>query len=174
MVYRIRRLKVYRISKCNICLSGHSARASDSKCQFTASPGETVAFIGSTGSGKSTLIQLIPRFYDVSEGKILVDGVDVRDYRLSKLRDKIGFIPAKKRCYLLERLPIICDMGKKMPHKKKMERAAEIAQASEFISRKPDGFDEHLSEGGSNFSGGQKQRLAIARAIIRRPEILYF
>lgn len=81
-------------------------------------PGETVAFIGSTGSGKSTLIQLIPRFYDVSEGKILIDGVDVRDYRLSKLRDKIGFIP-QKRCYLLERLQIICDTGKKMLRKKK-------------------------------------------------------
>ena len=140
---------------------------------FTASPGETVAFIGSTGSGKSTLIQLIPRFYDVSEGKILVDGVDVRDYRLSKLRDKIGFIPQKA---LLFTGTIAANLryGKEDATQEEMERAAEIAQASEFISRKPDGFDEHLSEGGSNFSGGQKQRLAIARAIIRRPEIYIF
>lgn len=140
---------------------------------FTASPGETVAFIGSTGSGKSTLIQLIPRFYDVSEGKILVDGVDVRDYRLSKLRDKIGFIPQKALLFT----GTIADnlrYGKEDATQEEMERAAEIAQASEFISRKPDGFDEHLSEGGSNFSGGQKQRLAIARAIIRRPEIYIF
>ena len=136
-------------------------------------PGETVAFIGSTGSGKSTLIQLIPRFYDVSEGKILVDGVDVRDYRLSKLRDKIGFIPQKALLFT----GTIADnlrYGKEDATQEEMERAAEIAQASEFISRKPDGFDEHLSEGGSNFSGGQKQRLAIARAIIRRPEIYIF
>ena len=140
---------------------------------FTASPGETVAFIGSTGSGKSTLIQLIPRFYDVSEGKILVDGVDVRDYRLSKLRDKIGFIPQKALLFT----GTIADnlrYGKEDATQEEMERAAEIAQASEFISRKPDGFNEHLSEGGSNFSGGQKQRLAIARAIIRRPEIYIF
>lgn len=140
---------------------------------FTSSPGETVAFIGSTGSGKSTLIQLIPRFYDVSEGKILIDGVDVRDYRLSKLRDKIGFIPQKALLFT----GTIADnlrYGKEDATQEEMERAAEIAQASEFISRKPDGFNEHLSEGGSNFSGGQKQRLAIARAIIRRPEIYIF
>ena len=152
---------------------GHSQEPVIRNVSFTASPGETVAFIGSTGSGKSTLIQLIPRFYDVSEGKILVDGVDVRDYRLSKLRDKIGFIPQKALLFT----GTIADnlrYGKEDATQEEMERAAEIAQASEFISRKPDGFDEHLSEGGSNFSGGQKQRLAIARAIIRRPEIYIF
>ena len=152
---------------------GHSQEPVIRNVSFTASPGETVAFIGSTGSGKSTLIQLIPRFYDVSEGKILIDGVDVRDYRLSKLRDKIGFIPQKALLFT----GTIADnlrYGKEDATQEEMERAAEIAQASEFISRKPDGFNEHLSEGGSNFSGGQKQRLAIARAIIRRPEIYIF
>ena len=100
------------------------------------------------------MIQLIPRFYDVSEGKILIDGVDVRDYRLSKLRDKIGFIPQKALLFT----GTIADnlrYGKEDATQEEMERAAEIAQASEFISRKPDGFNEHLSEGGSNFSGGQ-------------------
>ncbi|WP_165002932.1 MULTISPECIES: multidrug efflux ABC transporter subunit EfrA [unclassified Enterococcus] len=152
---------------------GHSQEPVIRNVSFTASPGETVAFIGSTGSGKSTLIQLIPRFYDVSEGEILIDGVDVRDYQLSKLRNKIGFIPQKALLFtgtIAENLRY----GKEDATQEEMERAAEIAQAAEFISRKADGYDEHLSEGGANFSGGQKQRLAIARAIIRRPEIYIF
>lgn len=152
---------------------GHSQEPVIRNVSFTASPGETVAFIGSTGSGKSTLIQLIPRFYDVSEGEILIDGVDVRDYRLSKLRQKIGFIPQKA---LLFTGTIAENMryGKEDATQEEIERAAEIAQATDFISKKPDGYDELLSEGGTNFSGGQKQRLAIARAIIRRPEIYIF
>nr|WP_242590608.1 multidrug efflux ABC transporter subunit EfrA [Enterococcus sp. MSG2901] len=152
---------------------GHAQEPVIRNVSFTASPGETVAFIGSTGSGKSTLIQLIPRFYDVSEGKILIDGVDVRDYRLSTLRDKIGFIPQKALLFtgtIAENLRY----GKEDATDEEMKAAADIAQATDFISRKPDGFNEHLSEGGSNFSGGQKQRLAIARAIIRRPEIYIF
>lgn len=152
---------------------GHSQEPVIRNVSFTASPGETVAFIGSTGSGKSTLIQLIPRFYDVSDGEILIDGVDVRDYRLSKLRDKIGFIPQKALLFtgtIAENLRY----GKEDATQEEMEQAAEIAQAADFISKKTDGYDEHLSEGGANFSGGQKQRLAIARAIIRRPEIYIF
>jgi ATP-binding cassette subfamily B multidrug efflux pump len=152
---------------------GHAQEPVIRNVSFTASPGETVAFIGSTGSGKSTLIQLIPRFYDVSDGQILIDGVDVRDYRLSSLRNKIGFIPQKALLFtgtIAENLRY----GKEDATQEELERAVEIAQAAEFISRKPEGFNEPLSEGGSNFSGGQKQRLAIARAIIRQPEIYIF
>lgn len=152
---------------------GHAQSPVIRNVSFTASPGETVAFIGSTGSGKSTLIQLIPRFYDVSEGQVLVDGVDVRDYSLTTLRNKIGFIPQKALLFtgtIAENLRY----GKEDATKAELERAAEIAQAADFISRTPDGFDAHLAEGGSNFSGGQKQRLAIARAVIRQPEIYIF
>lgn len=140
---------------------------------FKASPGETVAFIGSTGSGKSTLIQLIPRFYDVSEGEILIDGVNVKEYKLSALRNKIGYIPQKALLFT----GTIADnlrYGKEDATLEEMERAIDIAQATEFVSQKPQGYDEPLSEGGTNFSGGQKQRLAIARAIIRNPEIYIF
>lgn len=140
---------------------------------FSAKPGETVAFIGSTGSGKSTLIQLIPRMFDVVKGEVLVGGVNVKDYNLYALRDKIGFIPQKAQLFsgtIAENLRL----GKPSATIEELERAAEIAQASDFISQKEDGFDEKLSEGGSNLSGGQKQRLAIARAIVKRPEIYIF
>lgn len=152
---------------------GHAQSPVIRNVSFTASPGETVAFIGSTGSGKSTLIQLIPRFYDVSEGQVLVDGVDVRDYSLTTLRNKIGFIPQKALLFtgtIAENLRY----GKEDATQVELERAAEIAQAADFISRTPDGFDAHLAESGTNFSGGQKQRLAIARAVIRQPEIYIF
>ena len=152
---------------------GHAQSPVIRNVSFTASPGETVAFIGSTGSGKSTLIQLIPRFYDVSEGQVLVDGVDVRDYSLTTLRNKIGFIPQKALLFtgtIAENVRY----GKEHATQAELERAAEIAQAADFISRTPDGFDAHLAEGGTNFSGGQKQRLAIARAVIRQPEIYIF
>lgn len=152
---------------------GHAESPVIRNVSFTAKPGETVAFIGSTGSGKSTLIQLIPRFYDVTEGQILLDGIDVRDYRLKDLREKIGYIPQKAILFT----GTIADnlrFGKKDATLEEMEYAAEVAQASDFISQKPLGFAEPLSEGGSNFSGGQKQRLAIARAVIRRPEVYIF
>ena len=152
---------------------GHSESPVIRNVSFTAKPGETVAFIGSTGSGKSTLIQLIPRFYDVTEGQVLVDGQDVRNYSLKDLREKIGYIPQKARLFT----GTIADnlrYGKKDATQEEMEEAAEIAHAADFIAQKPNGYQEELAEGGSNFSGGQKQRLAIARAVIRRPEIYIF
>ncbi len=140
---------------------------------FTVRPGETTAFIGSTGSGKSSLIQLIPRFYDVTKGRILVDGVDVREYKLSALRQKIGYIPQKA---LLFTGTISDNMryGKWNANKKEVDEASDISQSKDFILKKPDQFDEFLSEGGSNMSGGQKQRLSIARAIIKKPDIYVF
>lgn len=152
---------------------GHAESPVIRNVSFTAGAGETVAFIGSTGSGKSTLIQLIPRFYDVTEGQVLVDGKDVRDYQLKDLREKIGYIPQKAQLFT----GTIADnlrYGKKDATQAEMERAVEIAQATDFIAQKPDGYEEKLAEGGSNFSGGQKQRLAIARAVIRQPEIYIF
>lgn len=152
---------------------GHAESPVIRNVSFKASPGETVAFIGSTGSGKSTLIQLIPRFYDVSEGEILIDGVNVKEYKLSALRNKIGYIPQKALLFT----GTIADnlrYGKEDATLEEMERAIDIAQATEFVSQKPQGYDEPLSEGSTNFSGGQKQRLAIARAIIRNPEIYIF
>ncbi|MEG0307688.1 MAG: ABC transporter ATP-binding protein [Clostridium sp.] len=140
---------------------------------FTAKKGETIAFIGSTGSGKSTLINLIPRFYDVSKGKIKIDGVDVRDYDLKALRKKIGFIPQKTLLFTGS-IGSNIRFGKKSADKVEIENSAKIAQAYDFISHKSKKFDEPISEGGSNISGGQKQRLSIARAIVRKPEIYIF
>ena len=140
---------------------------------FTAKPGETIAFIGSTGSGKSTLVQLIPRFYDVMLGKIKVDGVDVRDYRLKSLRQKIGFIPQKALLFT----GTIADnlrYGKEDASHEDLHQAADVAQAKDFIESREEGFATHLAEGGSNLSGGQKQRLSIARAVIKGPDIYIF
>ena len=140
---------------------------------FTAKPGETIAFIGSTGSGKSTLVQLIPRFYDVTLGKIKVDGVDVRDYRLKSLRQKIGFIPQKALLFT----GTIADnlrYGKEDASHDDLHQAADVAQAKDFIESREEGFATHLAEGGSNLSGGQKQRLSIARAVIKAPDIYIF
>ena len=140
---------------------------------FTAKPGETIAFIGSTGSGKSTLVQLIPRFYDVTLGKIKVDGVDVRDYRLKSLRQKIGFIPQKALLFT----GTIADnlrYGKEDASHVDLHQAADVAQAKDFIESREEGFATHLAEGGSNLSGGQKQRLSIARAVIKGPDIYIF
>ena len=147
-----------------------------SSISFTAEPGETVAFIGATGSGKTTLINLIPRFYDATEGEILVDGINVREYRQENLHDKIGYVSQKPVLfsgtvrsnveYGNQRDKEIDDAG--------FRKALGTAQAKEFVNRMPDGADAEVSQGGSNLSGGQKQRLAIARAIAKKPEILIF
>ena len=140
---------------------------------FTAKKGEMVAFIGSTGSGKSTLINLIPRFYDVTEGTIKIDGIDVRDYDLKALRSKIGFIPQKARLFtgtIAENIRF----GKQDATKEEIKYSTKIAQAYPFIKGKPKQFEEPISEGGANMSGGQKQRLAIARAVVRKPKIYIF
>ena len=140
---------------------------------FKAKPGETIAFIGSTGSGKSSLVQLIPRFYDVTLGKILVDGMDVRDFNVKALRHKIGFIPQKALLFtgtIAENLRY----GKEDASIEELDKAADVAQAKEFIESKEEQFDTHLAEGGSNLSGGQKQRLSIARAVVKEPDIYIF
>ncbi len=140
---------------------------------FTAQKGKTTAIIGSTGSGKSTLVHLIPRFYDVTAGKITIDGVDVRDYTQENLREAIGFVPQKGVLFsgdIDSNLAFGCPDA---PHEQ-LEKAAQIAQATEFITAKPDGFKSEISQGGTNVSGGQKQRLSIARAIAKKPKVLIF
>lgn len=140
---------------------------------FKAKKGEVVAFIGSTGSGKSTLINLIPRLYDVSEGSIKVDGIDIRKYDLKSLREKIGFIPQKSMLFsgsINENIKY----GKHDAIAKEIEESTKIAQAYDFIKEKPNQFEEMIEEGGSNLSGGQKQRLSISRAVVRKPEIYIF
>ena len=143
---------------------------------FQAQVGQTVAFIGSTGSGKSTLVNLIPRFYDVSEGQVLVDGVNVADYDLSELRKRVGYIPQKAVLFSGD-IQSNLDMGDSLESpltEDKMWQALELAQAKDFVEAKEGGLAEHVAQGGTNFSGGQRQRLAIARALARKPEILIF
>ena len=139
---------------------------------FVAKPGETTAIIGSTGSGKSTLINLIPRFFDVTEGSILVNGVDIRDVSQKELRDKIGLVP-QKGVLFSGTIESNIKFGKDL-EKKEVEKASEIAQAKEFILEREDTYDSQVSQGGKNVSGGQKQRLAIARAVAKKPEIYIF
>lgn len=140
---------------------------------FTARPGQTTAFIGSTGSGKSTLINLIPRFYDVTGGSVLVDGVDVRDIPQKELRDKIGYVPQKG---LLFSGTIATNLryGDEDAPDELLEQSADIAQATEFISELEKGFDTEISQGGTNVSGGQRQRLSIARALVKKAPIYIF
>ncbi|MGT2949973.1 multidrug ABC transporter ATP-binding protein [Streptococcus cuniculi] len=143
---------------------------------FAAKAGDTVAFIGSTGSGKSTLVNLIPRFYDVSEGRILLDGVDVRDYSAADLHAKVGYIPQKAVLFSGDIRSNI-DFGESRQSPLTDEaiwEALELAQARGFVEEKEDGLSSHVAQSGSNFSGGQRQRLAIARALARKPEILIF
>ena len=140
---------------------------------FTAQPGQTTAFIGSTGSGKSTLINLIPRFYDVNEGKILIDGVDVRTMKLEELYAKIGYVP-QKGVLFSGTVESNIKYGAPEASLTEVEKAAEISQAEEFIKNLEGQFDSPIAQGGANVSGGQKQRLSIARAIVRNPEIYIF
>nr|WP_253289432.1 ABC transporter ATP-binding protein [Clostridium sp. MSJ-8] len=144
-----------------------------SNISFTAKPGETTAIIGSTGAGKSTLINLIPRFYDVTEGEILFDGVDIRDITQHELRDKIGFVP-QKGVLFSGTIDSNLRFGREEATKEQVKKASQIAQATEFIETKPEKFDTPISQGGTNVSGGQKQRLSIARAIVKDPELYVF
>lgn len=140
---------------------------------FTARKGETVAFIGSTGSGKSTLVNLIPRFFDVTEGRILVDGVDIRHLKLHDLRERIGYVP-QKAVLFSGTIDSNIRYGKEEATEAEVKKAAQIAQAWEFIEEKEDGVNSAIAQGGTNVSGGQKQRLSIARAIAKEPEIYIF
>ena len=143
---------------------------------FKAKPGQTVAFIGSTGSGKSTLINLIPRFYDVTEGQILIGGRDIREYTLEELHNKIGYVPQKAVIFsgTIESNIAFGENGKPAPAADAVAKAADIAQAADFIEKKPEKYDAPVAQNGTNLSGGQKQRVAIARAVCRQPEIFIF
>ena len=144
-----------------------------SNISFRAAPGEVTAIIGGTGSGKSTLVSLIPRFYDIDSGSLLVDGVDVREIAQEHLRSKMSLVPQKTVLFsgtIAENIRY----GKEDASEEEIRHAAQVAQASDFISEMQDGFDSNIAQGGANVSGGQKQRLSIARALIRRPEIYLF
>ncbi len=140
---------------------------------FTAKPSETTAIIGSTGSGKTTLVNLIPRFYDVSEGQILIDGIDIRELSLYELRSKIGYVPQKGMLFS-GTIASNLRFADQMTDMKDLETAARIAQAKAFINSKPEGFESEIAQGGTNVSGGQKQRLAIARALVKKAPIYIF
>ena len=143
---------------------------------FSAHKGETVAFIGSTGCGKSTVINLVPRFYDVTDGEILVDGVNVKDYQQKALRNKIGYVSQKATLFsgTIRSNVAYGDNGKAEPLEKGIATAVQTAQAYDFVENSEDKYDSFVAQGGSNFSGGQKQRISIARAICRKPEIFIF
>lgn len=143
---------------------------------FKANKGDTVAFIGSTGSGKSTLINLIPRFYDATEGEVLVDGINVKNYTQEFLHDKIGYVPQNAVMFngTVKSNISYGDNGKEKPTDEQIKKAIEVAQGTEFVEKMDGQYDAHMAQGGTNVSGGQKQRLSIARAIARNPEIYIF
>lgn len=140
---------------------------------FTAKPGETTAFIGSTGSGKTTLINLIPRFYDVTSGRVLIDGMDIRKVTQHELRGRIGYVPQKGMLFS-GTIRSNLGYGVKKVSDIDLEKASKIAQAIDFIKEKPEGYETPISQGGTNVSGGQKQRLSIARALVKKPDIFIF
>ncbi|MCL2496338.1 MAG: ATP-binding cassette domain-containing protein, partial [Clostridiales bacterium] len=137
---------------------------------FTASPGQTTAFIGATGSGKSTLVTLLPRFYDVTQGQIFIDGIDIRDWPLHELRQNIGYVP-QKGILFSGTIGGNLAYGNPEADTEQLLQAAQIAQAREFIESKPELFDALIAQGGGNVSGGQRQRLSIARALVKNPPI---
>ena len=143
---------------------------------FKANKGDTVAFIGSTGSGKSTLINLVPRFYDATEGEVLVDGINVKEYTQEYLHNKIGYVPQKAVMFngTVSSNVAYGDNGKEKATEEQVKKAVEVAQGKEFVEKMDDKYESHIAQGGTNVSGGQKQRLAIARAIARDPEIYIF
>ena len=144
-----------------------------SDISFSTKPGQTTAFIGSTGSGKSTLINLVPRFYDVTSGSICVDGVDIRDVKQADLRSRIGYVP-QKGMLLSGDIESNLLYSKKDASENDIQSALDISQSSEFVNNKPEGIHSEINQGGTNVSGGQRQRLSIARAIVRNPEIYIF
>jgi ATP-binding cassette subfamily B protein len=143
---------------------------------FKANKGETIAFIGATGSGKSTLINLIPRFYDVTDGEVLVDGINVKEYSQELLHNKIGYVSQKAVIFndTVSNNIAYGDNGKGKIEEEKIIKAIEVAQGKEFVEKMEDGYNTQMAQGGTNVSGGQKQRLSIARAIARDPEIYIF
>lgn len=143
---------------------------------FTARKGETVAFIGSTGCGKSTVVNLIPRFYDATEGEVLVDGINVRNYDQRALRNKIGYVSQKAILFsgTIASNVAFGDNGKPEPNRQAIADAVSTAQAEEFVAKNEEGYEAHVAQGGTNLSGGQKQRLSIARAVCRNPEVFIF
>ena len=169
----------FEIEKGHIVFENVSFKYSNSEepvlcnINFEAKPGETIGILGTTGSGKSTLVNLIPRFYDPTEGRILIDGVDIREITQEDLRKRIGYVPQRAVLFsgtIKENIK----MGNENATDEEVRHAAIVAQADEFISKLPDGYDTYVAEGGTNFSGGQKQRIAIARAIVKKPEIYVF
>ena len=140
---------------------------------FTAEAGKVTAIIGSTGAGKTTLVNLIPRFYDISEGNILIDGISIKDVKQSDLREIIGYVPQKASLFSGS-IASNLKLGDKNANEADMNLAIQIAQATDFVSEKPDGLNENIAQGGANVSGGQKQRLSIARALIKKPKVYIF
>jgi ATP-binding cassette subfamily B protein len=163
---------VVEFKNVTFCYSGADTPVLEN-ISFKANPGETTAFIGSTGSGKSTLVNLIPRFHDVNSGEIFIDGIDVRQYKLEDLYAKIGYVP-QKGVLFSGTVESNIRYGAPEATDAEVEKTAEIAQAKEFIDNLEDKFESPIAQGGMNVSGGQKQRLSIARAIARKPEIYIF
>jgi ATP-binding cassette subfamily B protein len=158
----------------DVTFSYHGAEAPAlSNISFCAKPGKVTAIIGGTGAGKSTLVNLIPRFYDVDSGRVLVDGVDAREMTQEHLRSKIGFVP-QKAVLFSGTINDNVRYGKEDATEEEIRHAGDIAQATEFITGMPDKFDSQIAQGGTNVSGGQMQRLSIARALVRKPEIYVF